>query len=236
MNAVTKIRRESAAPESPATIARREHEAKLADIDRQLAATRERISRTRAVLAEAEGPGRELAALEDKLAAVIAARLTGTAPTEDSTDIEAAIAAKSVEAAAQAATLKGAQLALDLLNRQLDDLSRQKAAELERRRDVQLAELAERLEQQAAIAETVIAPYLDWIAETFALALVRDRLKRPHQPPCSGGFAAKFYLPAPINLGETFATVATERNLAPAVERFGAAILAELGVERLPAA
>jgi len=220
------------APEAhtPAAAARRAHDDAIADLDSSIAALNAKIAATQAALSDAEAPAREVAALEDRLASLIGAKLAGEPLTEDPHDVEVALTAKSVEAAAMTPTAKGARLALAKLTEQLTALNQRRDAEMTQRKAIQYAQVEERLNALASEGERAAAPFLRWLEEVYALALVRDRLKPPGVDPCAIGLRPRFSLPAPSNLA-AFTVFSAQRDISAAVEARGQTIMAELGVE-----
>jgi hypothetical protein len=231
LNSTAKLRAVETA-ETPAAIAHREHEATLAVIDHDIIEVRAKISQTTHVLTAAKLPAARLAALDERLSQAIAARYSGEKATEVESDLSADIDAAAAEVAAQAPTVRGATLAIEKLNGQLANLSNRRAAELDRRRFIQLAKLEEMLTELAASGEQAVAPFLAWLSEVITVGALRDRLRLPTQAPCVMGLSPKFRLPTPINFA-AFDELAAERNLAVAVEARGAVIAGEMGIDLL---
>lgn len=228
MNAITKIRPAPKAELTPAAAQRRDHEIALSELDHEARTLHKRVEQTKVTLADAEAPAAALAALRERQAAAIAARLIGDKPTEDEAALEVEIAEQVVVVAAQAPVVKGAGVALDRLYAQLADVAARRATDLRKRRDLQLAEIDERLAHQAKVGESVAGPFVDWLAETHALALIRDRLRRPGEDMSARGMSHRFQLPAPALA--IFDAFGATRDIGARVEGRGAEVMAELGI------
>jgi hypothetical protein len=229
MNTIVKLRAVEPA-ESPAAIARREHEAVLATIDSESASVREKMRLTQDVLAEAQKPATELAVIEAKLADAIGARLAGGEGADDEAELERAAAAKSIQAAAQSVTARGAQIALDKLNTQLTALQDRRAGEMQRRQYVQFAEASEALDALGAKGERLAADLDAFNVEMIAHAIARDHVRPLSASPCAFQFKTAYKLPVPHGL-QSFDALGAHRDIGGRVQQRAAEILAELGAD-----
>jgi hypothetical protein len=227
---MTTKKNEPAQTDSPAGIARREHEAVLASIDKDITDLRDRITMTTAVLKAAKAPSERQAALDERLAISIAARYSGETAAESETDLAAEIDRNAAEIAAQAPTVRGAALALEKINAQLVNLHAKRAAELERRQAVQFAEASERLDALALKGEQIAAQLDDFNAAMIAASIARDHLRPLNLAPCAHQFKVAYRLPVPFGLN-TFDELGRHRDIGPDVQRRAAEILAELGAD-----
>lgn len=217
--------------ETPAAIARRDHEATLADIDSESATVHDHIRRTNAVKSELQQPVAEQAALEAQLAECFGARLaTGAAMTAEEAKLTAAAAAKSAEVAANSVKMRGVEIALGKLSGQLETLRARRNAELQHRQGVQFGEASERLDALAGIGEDLAAKLDAFNVEMIAAAIVRDHLRDLKFVPCAHQFKVAYRLPVPFGVN-AFDDLGRHRDIGPDVQRRAAEILAELGAD-----
>jgi hypothetical protein len=225
MNAVVEIRHES-----PATLARQEHEAALRALDSEEAGLREKIRRAEASKAPITALTEKRAAVQALLAAHVAADLDGTEPPEqDSADLHDQLGELELEIAAMQVQADGADLALTRLHARLADLSQRRATEKARRKEIERSQINERLTALAAGAESVVAPFIALYIEYGAAAAVRDRLKLPSEPWCADVFGkGKLAFPVPFGIA-AFDAFGASRDVRPQIEARAQQILREIG-------
>jgi hypothetical protein len=228
MNAVVNIRPPA---ESPAALARADHDAKLAALRNEEAAVLANMAKAEAVKAPITALTERRSAIQAQLAELVAADLTGEGATaHDSEALHAQLADVELETAAVQVQAQGADLALDRLRTRLADVHTRRAAEAARLTGLQRAQIDERLAGLAEGAEATAAPFLALYVEMGAVAAARDYLKLPSEPWCADVFGkTKLTLPAPFGI-KAFDAFAAPRDLRPQIETRAQEILREIGV------